>query len=501
MPSLFSSWGKILAQPRPATAHESQSSVLAIQQGYHQWQHFPQEQQLTQESSSFVHSTTFPSDSPPSPALASLSRSSSCSSLSVIISLSPHPYSYSPSSTLQYSLPIQCDLLQNDESLHSELAYSTKEHLFSTISSTTSFFTSSPPPTRPPPPPPRPAVSPVSFLRPSSIDLSLPLASSAPSSSSSSFDSTQEKSSPVQFPDTTSATRTFSTSSKSSRRSGNFSSVEQRRRQGIHPPFLSGDSSSESDLSQGTNISSHNKHRRRDNLLYSSTSTHPSSLDSTSRMQQVELMTNTAQSFPPGQYDSESYMSISASSNHLSSSSQRLPLSAKRMRQPLAEISTATMHSVPTTLISTSSSKNHSQSPHTNFEKRDSNAQLHGHTSQGHSSDALMTASIASASTSVVHDASTPTSLSATRKIRAKRIASRGHLSRDAKALKTRIRRLWQDPRQPELNRSRHDSKTITYPSLQIINVLTCYTMAMNKHDSVHTHTHTHSDLFLFFCD
>lgn len=70
-----------------------------------------------------------------------------------------------------------------------------------------------------------------------------------------------------------------------------------------------------------------------------------------------------------------------------------------------------------------------------------------------------MTASIASASTSVVHDASTPTSLSATRKIRAKRIASRGHLSRDAKALKTRIRRLWQDPRQPELNRSRHDSK------------------------------------------
>ncbi|KAF9210635.1 hypothetical protein BGZ59_009183 [Podila verticillata] len=73
-----------------------------------------------------------------------------------------------------------------------------------------------------------------------------------------------------------------------------------------------------------------------------------------------------------------------------------------------------------------------------------------------------MTASIASASTSVVHDASTPTSLSATRKIRAKRIASRGHLSRDAKALKTRIRRLWQDPRQPELNRSRHDSKIAT---------------------------------------
>ncbi|KAG0018611.1 hypothetical protein BGZ81_010161 [Podila clonocystis] len=38
-------------------------------------------------------------------------------------------------------------------------------------------------------------------------------------------------------------------------------------------------------------------------------------------------------------------------------------------------------------------------------------------------------------------------------------MASRSRLSRDAKAIKTRIRRLWQDPRQPELNQSRHDSK------------------------------------------
>ncbi|KAG0025624.1 hypothetical protein BGZ82_009920 [Podila clonocystis] len=38
-------------------------------------------------------------------------------------------------------------------------------------------------------------------------------------------------------------------------------------------------------------------------------------------------------------------------------------------------------------------------------------------------------------------------------------MASRGRLSRDAKAITTRIRRLWQDPRQPELSQSRHDSK------------------------------------------
>ncbi|KAG0340499.1 hypothetical protein BG004_006385 [Podila humilis] len=45
------------------------------------------------------------------------------------------------------------------------------------------------------------------------------------------------------------------------------------------------------------------------------------------------------------------------------------------------------------------------------------------------------------------------------RRIRAKRVASKVQLSRDAKAVKTRIRRLWQDPRQPELSQSRHGSK------------------------------------------
>ncbi|KAG0084493.1 hypothetical protein BGZ92_009833, partial [Podila epicladia] len=333
-----------------------------------------------------------------------------------------------------------CDLLQSDELLHPEPAYSIKERPFSTISSTSSFLTSSPPPTRPPPPPPRPPVSPITSLRLSSIESPLPSASSTSSFAFHSsvsphlpqLESTHGKSPPTQIPGT---------------------SVKQRSiDKGIPLPSLSDDSSSESDLPQETHLSTPNQPHRRGTHRRSSTLTYPSYLETTSRMQQVELMTDAASGLPPGLYDSDSRsVSISPSSNHLSSSSQRLSLSAKRMRPPLAEISTATMHPAPTTLISTSSS----QTRHlTNFEKGGSNAQLQGHTSQGHSLNAPMSTSTASVSSS----STSPTILS-TQKIRARRMASRGRLSRDAKAIKIRIRRLWQDPRQPELSQSRHGSK------------------------------------------
>ncbi|KAG0239117.1 hypothetical protein BGX31_003023, partial [Mortierella sp. GBA43] len=48
---------------------------------------------------------------------------------------------------------------------------------------------------------------------------------------------------------------------------------------------------------------------------------------------------------------------------------------------------------------------------------------------------------------------------SETRKPSSTRTVSRGHLTRDAKALRNRIRKLWQDPRQPEPTRTRRDPK------------------------------------------
>ncbi|KAF9114355.1 hypothetical protein BGX27_011096 [Mortierella sp. AM989] len=48
---------------------------------------------------------------------------------------------------------------------------------------------------------------------------------------------------------------------------------------------------------------------------------------------------------------------------------------------------------------------------------------------------------------------------STSRKIHTKKTGSRSHLSREAKAIRVRIRRLWQDPRQPEVIRSRQSPK------------------------------------------
>ncbi|KAG0006447.1 hypothetical protein BGZ65_007914 [Modicella reniformis] len=84
-----------------------------------------------------------------------------------------------------------------------------------------------------------------------------------------------------------------------------------------------------------------------------------------------------------------------------------------------------------------------------------SSAETHNHHQHHHSLENQGQNSMSPASTV----ATLATTDSESRKLAINRAASRSHLTRDAKTLRTRIRRLWQDPRQTEQTRARHGPK------------------------------------------
>ncbi|ORZ12497.1 hypothetical protein BCR41DRAFT_356180 [Lobosporangium transversale] len=215
-----------------------------------------------------------------------------------------------------------------------------------------------------------------------------------------------------------------------------------------------------------------------------------SSLEDTDRMQQIDYMPEPQQGFSLPLHKGPAALSARPGSLH------KPTLSSKRMRPPLAEISTSVIPSLSTTQITSSplsSEQNYQTGPCADIIEH-SKSTNHTHRSNKVTNNVNQTAH---GENMLMHDQLSrplPLSLAAVRplgvsqqlyhypehlpehaninstslnpvtdtetsKPLAKKNTLRCRLSRDARALRTRIRKLWMDPRESEQQRTRRNPK------------------------------------------
>ncbi|KAF8957304.1 hypothetical protein BGZ46_002209, partial [Entomortierella lignicola] len=201
-------------------------------------------------------------------------------------------------------------------------------------------------------------------------------------------------------------------------------------------------------------------------------------------MQQVEYMTDSQQAYHSQMHDGSTEQSTPAPVS-ISTSSQR---SSKRMRPPLAEITTSTLSfsslnpqstNIPSNVNELSKSNNYTPSINNidNDNIKSNNSSNHNQHNQHPETEnmhllqdqnPISAGSLLPLSISAVQHQPLCSNdgypqeqdISATsQKIHAKKSSSRSHLPREAKAIRTRIRKLWQDPRRPENFKARNGPK------------------------------------------
>ncbi|KAF9574348.1 hypothetical protein EC968_006682 [Mortierella alpina] len=212
-------------------------------------------------------------------------------------------------------------------------------------------------------------------------------------------------------------------------------------------------------------------------------------------MQQVEYMADAPQSFSLPIADLSPHP-FDTSSNHMPTQTlapQKQTLSSKRSRPPLAEILTAHISSASATSSKSASTATaasnashrrrqtdgdgHSKSNVITFKSiKSTNTNNHNRKAEDPALDVhdriypLAGSEIcSSASIPLSEDqnssqmsttlARVPSTRMDTRRIKAPRAASRGHLSKEVKAIRGRIRKLWQDPQQADYVKNRRDPK------------------------------------------
>ncbi|KAF9955177.1 hypothetical protein BGZ72_003949 [Mortierella alpina] len=216
-------------------------------------------------------------------------------------------------------------------------------------------------------------------------------------------------------------------------------------------------------------------------------------------MQQVEYMADAPQNFSLPAADMSPHPIDAPSTPTQTLAPQRQTLSSKRSRPPLAEILTA--HITPASAASsksTSAATVAAHASHASHRRRQTdgdnypksnvmslkNTKSTSTSTSNHNRNAedpalhvhgrihpLADRSEMSSSTSIPLSedqnprqpsttlARVPSTRMDTRRIKAHRAASRGHLSKEVKAIRLRIRKLWQDPQQADYGKSRRDPK------------------------------------------